>query len=177
MKAKLIVLAVLFAIVSCNSKPSLEKYIVDNSENKNFIQLDVTPNFLNIDKSKLTVEQVKAFNSFEKVNILAFKINTQNQKEFEHEKEKVATILKDEKYQQLMKIGSGKDAMCVSFVGDDAHISEFVVFGTKIDAGFAVIRILGKDMNPAAVMNFMDAIKNSNTSMEQFQPFLNQFKK
>jgi PBP1b-binding outer membrane lipoprotein LpoB len=35
---------------SCNSEPSLQKYFVENTENKNFIALDVSPDILNVDK-------------------------------------------------------------------------------------------------------------------------------
>jgi len=65
----------LFLLISCNSKPSLQKYFVDNSENKDFISLDISPSILNLDKSKLTVEQNEALHSFQKMNILAFKRN------------------------------------------------------------------------------------------------------
>ncbi len=50
---------------------------------------------------------------------------------FEAERAKVNSILKDEKYQQLMKFGSGKEGASVSFVGDDEHIDEFVFFANK----------------------------------------------
>ena len=42
-------------LMSCNSKPSLEKYFVENTENKNFVQVDVSPSILNIEKNKLSI--------------------------------------------------------------------------------------------------------------------------
>jgi hypothetical protein len=41
-----------------------------------------------------------------------------------------------------------KEGASVSFVGTDDHIEEFVFFANKEENGFAVVRILGKDMNP-----------------------------
>ena len=153
-------------LVSCNSKPSLQKYFVDNNENKDFVALDVSPTILNIDKTKLSVEQNKAVASFEKMNILAFKIDGKNNAKYEIEKAKVGTILKDEKYQQLMKFDAGKNGgASVSFVGeDDEHIQEFVLFANKKENGFAVVRVLGKDMNPTAIMTLLSLMKDSKLS-------------
>jgi hypothetical protein len=73
---------------SCNSEPSLQKYFVENTENKNFIALDVSPDILNVDK--LSVAQSDALKSFDKMNVLAFKLNaTTNKAEFEKERAKV----------------------------------------------------------------------------------------
>lgn len=157
-------------LVGCNSEPSLQKYFVENSENKDFIAVDVSPSILNVDASKLTADQVKALQSFDKMNILAFKRNDKNQVQFEAERSKVNTILKDEKYQQLMKFGSGKDGASVSFVGDDEHINEFVLYANKKENGFAVVRVLGKDMNPTTIMNMVSILKESNLDLEQLKP-------
>jgi len=118
----------------------------------------------------LTADQVKALQSFDKMNILAFKRNDKNQAQFEAERSKVNAILKDEKYQQLMKFGSGKDGASVSFVGDDEHINEFVVYANKKENGFAVVRVLGKDMNPTSIMNMISILKESNLDLEQLKP-------
>jgi len=157
-------------LISCESKPTLQKYFVENIENKNFIALDVSPSILNLDQVQLTAEQKTALQSFDKMNVLAFKINDQNKAQFEIEKAKVNTILKDEQYQQLMKFSSGKEGASVSFVGDDEHIDEFVLYANRKDSGFAVIRILGKDMNPTGIMSMLSVLKTSNIDMEQLKP-------
>lgn len=157
-------------LVSCNSEPTLQKYFVENTENKNFIALDVSPNILNVDKTKLSIAQSDALKSFEKMNVLAFKLNDKNKAEFEAERAKVDLILKDKKYQQLMKFGSGKEGASVSFVGTDEHIEEFVFFANKKENGFAVVRILGKDMNPTSVMTMMSVLQQSNIDLEQLKP-------
>jgi len=157
-------------MISCNNEPSLQKYFVENTENKDFIALDVSPSILNLDQTKLSLEQKEAMKTFEKMNVLAFKVNGSNKAEFAAERAKVAKILKNEKYQQLIKFGSGKEGASVSFVGDDEHIDEFVLFANKENAGFAVVRILGKDMNPTSIMTMMTALKNSNINLDQLKP-------
>lgn len=160
----------LLLLTSCNSDPSLQKYFVENTENKNFIALDVSPNILNLDKTKLTTEQSEALKSFDKMNILAFKRNDKNQAEYEVERTKVNTILKNPKYQQLMKFGSGKDGASVSYVGTDENIEEFVIYANRNENGFALVRVLGKNMNPNNIMTLMTVLKESNIDMEQLKP-------
>ena len=159
-----------FLLSSCNNEPTLQKYFVENTENKNFIALDLSPSILNIDATKLSEEQNTALKSFDKMNILAFKLNDKNKAEFEAERAKVNQILKDEKYQQLMKFGSGKEGASVSFVGNDEHIEEFVLFTNKKENGFAVVRILGKDMNPTGIMTIMSVLQKENINLEQLKP-------
>nr|WP_315225031.1 DUF4252 domain-containing protein [uncultured Flavobacterium sp.] len=163
-------LLVLLTLISCNSEPSLQKYFVENSENKDFIALDVSPNILNLDKAKLSATQTEALNSFDKMNILAFKVTDKNKAEFEAERIKVNTILKDPKYQQLMKFGSGKDGASISYVGTDENIEEFVVFANRKENGFVVVRVLGKDMNPNNIMTLLSVLKESKIDMEQLKP-------
>jgi hypothetical protein len=167
---KIVIASTLLLLFGCKTEPSLQKYFVENTENKDFVALDLSPSMLGIDDSKLTASQRDAFKSFEKINVLAFKINDKNKSQFQAEREKVATILKDAKYQQLMKFGSGKQGAQISYVGTDDHIEEFVVYGSKSENGFAVVRILGKDMNPASILEMMEVLKSSNLDLEKLKP-------
>jgi len=163
-------LLLILTLVSCNSDPSLQKYFVENTDNKNFIALDVSPSILNVEKTKLSAEQTEALKSFDKMNILAFKANAANQVQFEAERSKVKAILKDPKYQQLMSFGSGKDGASISYVGSDDNIKEFVVFANRKENGFAVVRVLGENMNPNNIMTLMSVLKESKIDMEQLKP-------
>jgi Domain of unknown function (DUF4252) len=157
-------------LLSCNSEPTLQKYFVENSEKKGFVAMDISPTILNMDKTKLSAEQKTALSSFEKMNFLAFKLDENNQAEYDVESQKVTQILKGETYQQLMKVGSGKDAATISFVGDEDNINEFIVFAKRKENGFAVVRILGNDMNPNNIMTMLSVLKNSNIDMAQLAP-------
>lgn len=157
-------------LMSCNSEPTLQKYFVENTENKNFIAMDVSPTILNVDETKLSVEQNSALHSFDKMNILAFKLDEKNKDQFEVERAKIDVILKDPKYQQLMKFGSGKQSASISYVGSDEHIEEFVLFANRKETGFAVIRVLGKDMNPTNIMTMLSVLKESKIDLEQLKP-------
>ncbi|WP_264531170.1 DUF4252 domain-containing protein [Flavobacterium sp. N502540] len=172
MKANVITsaLLVLLTLVSCNSTPSLQKYFVENTDNKDFIALDISSSILNVEKAKLSAEQNEALKSFDKMNILAFKETSKNQAQFETERGKLKEILKNPKYQELMKVGSGKDGASISYVGADDNIEEFVVFANKKESGFVVVRVLGKNMNPNNIMTLMSVMKQSNINMDQLKP-------
>lgn len=165
-----IAIALSLLLSGCNSEPSLQKYFVESSEKKEFIALDVSPSIINLDKTKMTAEQKTALASFDKMNILAFKADSTNKAEYDVESQKVTQMLKNEKYQELMKVGSGKDGASVSFVGDEDHINEFVLFAKRKENGFAVVRILGNDMNPNNIMNMISLLKSSNVDLEQLKP-------
>ncbi|WP_348800541.1 DUF4252 domain-containing protein [Flavobacterium adhaerens] len=162
---------------SCNSHPSLQKYFVENTENKNFIALDVSSNILDVDKTKLTIAQSEALHSFEKINVLAFKLDDKNKAEFEVEREKMHSILKDSIYQPLMKFGKGKEGASVCYVETDGKINEFVIFANQQNSGFAVVRILGDDMNPTNIVNMISVLKESKIDLEQLKPLQELIKK
>ena len=118
----------------------------------------------------MTAEQKTALESFDKMNIIAFKINDKNKDTYEEESAKVSQILKSDTYQELMTVGSGKDAASISFVGDEDNIGEFVLFAKRKDNGFAIVRILGNDMNPNNIMTMLSVLKTSEIDMEQLKP-------
>lgn len=169
MKSIFIYALLALLLVSCQSEPSLQKYFVEHSENKDFISVDVSPSVLKLEKVKMTADQTKALESFDKMNVLAFKCDGKNQAQYEAECVKVSAILKDEIYQQLMKVGSGKDGASISFVGEDEHIDEFVIYANKTESGFAIVRVLGKDMSPTTIMNMISILKDSNLDLEQLK--------
>ena len=173
---KLLCSLLLMSFIACEKEPSLQKYFVEKTESTDFISVDMSPSILNIKPDALSTEQQEALKTFKKMNILAFKINEENKTKFDGERTKVKEILKDEKYQELMKFGSGKEGAAVYFVGKDDAIEEFVLYGSKDENGFAVVRILGDKMNPEDFMTLVGALQKSDIDMEQLKPLEGIFK-
>lgn len=148
-------------IAACSSTQSLQEYYVDNSENPNFIIVDVPASILNLEEAELTKTQRQAMESLRKLNVLAFKINSNNAQEYEVEKAKVTKILKDDKFVELMKLNSKYGKGTIKYLGDEDAIDEFVIFGSSDDKGFALIRVLGKDMNPAHLIQLVKAVQTA----------------
>jgi len=149
------------ALSACSSKQSLQEYYVDNSENPNFISLDVPTSILNLKAEELTETQQTALQSLKKLNLLAFKKTCENEAEYEVEKAKVNAILKNDDFVELMKLNSQYGKGVIKYVGDEDAIDEVIIYGSSDDKGFALIRVLGKDMNPAYIVQLMKAIQKS----------------
>ena len=171
MKKLIALVSCLILLWSCEDKPTLQKYFVKNTESAKFIALDLASNIIKTDKVALSETEKASLESFEKMNILAFRADSTNTADYDKEIKEVKAILKDESYQQLMKAGSGNDGAAIYFVGnDDEHIEEFVVLAGKKENGFAVVRVLGNDMNPTHVMNMLSLLQKSQVDMEQLKP-------
>lgn len=151
---------------ACASQQSLQEYYVDNMENPNFISLDIPASILKMEEVELTSVQKEAIESLKKFNLLAFKKTSDNATEYKMEKAKVKEILKDEEFTELMKINSGYGKGVIKYVGDDDAIDEVIIYGDSKEKGFALIRVLGDDMNPAHIIQLMQAIQKSDYSGE-----------
>lgn len=173
---KYLSLGLVIVVVGCKNEPTLQKYFVEKSENKDFTVLDVTPNILNLEKTKLSSNEKEALESFDKVNILTFKADDKNQIQFEAEKKKILSILKDKKYESLIKVSMGKDGAEFKCVGEGEHIDEFILYGNRAENGLAVIRITGDDMNPTTVLEMLKLMQKSKIDVEQLKPLQELFK-
>lgn len=170
---------VLFAsmLVSCDQHPSLQKYYVDSNDNPEFVNFDIPASIIQLKDENVSEETRKTLESIKKVNILGYQLKENNKENFKVEKQKVREILKNPKYQDLITIGHGKQSYTVKFLGEENAIDEVIFFGTDIERGFALVRVLGNDMDPSKMMSLAQQIKldNSDGSMEQLESLLKGF--
>lgn len=75
------------------------------------------------------------------------------------EKEKVVQILKNPKYKQLMRMNGGKGNVSVNYLGTEDAIDEVVIFGSDNSKGFALVRVIGENMDPSEIMKISQQIK------------------
>lgn len=161
-------LLVLGAIVlsSCSTTQSLQEYYVDNTENPSFLAFDIPTSILNLDAAELNEEQKIAYESLRKLKILAFKKTGDNVAAYKTEKKKVKDILANDDYEELMKMNTEFGSASVRFKGGDDAIDEVVIFGDNKDKGFALVRVLGDEMNPAHFVKLLQALEKSNFNGE-----------
>lgn len=148
-------------LAACSSQQSLQEYYVDNSENPNFIALDVPASILKLNEESLSSSQKEAVESLRKFNMLAFKKTADNVAEYRTEKAKVKEILKDDEFVELMKINSQYGKGVIKYLGDEDAIDEVIIYGDSKDMGFALVRVLGKNMNPAYIVQLMQVLQKS----------------
>ena len=148
-------------IQACSSTQSLQEYYVDNAENPNFLSFDVPASMMNLEKIEMSETQKEALRSLKKLNILAFRKTEINGAEYKVEKEHVNAILKNSKYTELMKMNTEFGKATVKFLGDDDAIDEVIIYGNNDDKGFALVRVLGNDMNPAHMAQLLEVVQKS----------------
>lgn len=147
-----------------------------NSENSNFLAIDFGADILKVSKDKLSEDEKQALNSFKKLNIVAFKKTADNEALYQKEKTEVQNILKENStYEQLMRFGSKKQGASIYAVGKGEKFDEFVLFGNQNDTGFAIVRIIGKNMTPNHLMSLMSIVQKADIDQEQIKPLIESF--
>lgn len=161
--------AVLALLTSCSSEPSLQKYYVENGGKSNFAAFDIAPNFVNSDTIILSAKEKEALESVRKFNVLIYKKDSLDTGNYQKEMSTVKTLLKDEKYEELMHFGGSGRGVTISAVGEGNDVNEFVFFMHQDSNGFSVVRVLGDDMNPNNIFQMVELLQKGNLNLGQFQ--------
>ncbi|MBK5210015.1 MAG: DUF4252 domain-containing protein [Flavobacteriaceae bacterium] len=166
LKISIVVLFISLLTTACDTNPSLQKYIVDSKENNEFISIDLPSSILKLKDGDVSEEVKKTLKTIKKVNFLALQLNETNLELFNTEKEKVKKILKNPKYKQLVRMNLGKGNVTVNYLGDEDAIDEVVIFGSDNQRGFALVRVIGENMNPAEIFSLTQEIKLDGDSQQ-----------
>ncbi len=154
-----LVIAVVLLTIACDSNPSLQKYYVDSKENSEFISIDLPSSILQLKDTEASKDIKNTLETIKKVNFLALQLSETNKELYSLEKEKVNSILKNPKYKQLMRMKLGKSNVSIHYLGEEDAIDEVVIFGSDTEKGFAIIRVIGENMNPADILKLTQNIK------------------
>ena len=164
------------ALVSCKDEASIQNYFVAHQDLPDYLTLDLSPKMLDISEVELSEEQKDVYKSFEKVNILAYKVKDVSKENYAEEFEKVKIIFKNEKYSELMEFSDNGMKFKVSTIGDDDSVDEFLVLASSSDYGFAVVRVLGNDMQPEKLYQLISEMQNADVDENQLQKLMDYFK-
>jgi len=163
-------------VIGCNQGESLQSYYVTNQEKPNFLSIDIPTSFLKIDEDELNEEQLEAYNSVDKLNMLGYSVDD-DEEAFKAEVTKIQGILNNPKYEDLIRGGNNKDGkFVVKMIGDGDLIDELIIFGSANDKGFAIIRVLGDDMDPVKIMKLGDVVNkftSEENAVNDFMDFFN----
>lgn len=176
MLPKFLLIFSLFLGLGCSQEPTLQSYFVAHQEASGFMSVDIPISFLNPDEIQLTDVQREAVDSIDKLNMIAYSLKDGTKEEFNSELATIKTILKAEKYNELMRGGNTTDGkLYIKYIGEDSEIDELIVFGFSSDNGFAIVRVLGDDMELSKIMK-LDSVINQfdtkNANVEDFMKFL-----
>jgi len=108
--------------------------------------------------------------------MLGYRLADDNVEQYKAELIKVQNILKNDKYEELFRGGNSTDGkIVVKYIGTDTSIDELIVFGSLNDKGFAIIRVLGNNMEPVKLMQLRSVIQNANPNESNVKDFMNFF--
>lgn len=170
-----ILLFALVVVVSCKDETSIQQFYVDSEANEDYLMIDIPTSIISLPESA-TPEAKQAYNSIDKVNLLAFKINETNKANYQSEKLKVLKILKNPAYIELMRMNSNGRKIIAKYVGTENEMEEALIFVSDNNQGFALARVLGEDMKPENMIKLLNNIQNIDKDSEVFSKVSTFFK-
>ncbi|NMH28146.1 DUF4252 domain-containing protein [Flavobacterium silvaticum] len=170
--------SVLLFLVTClflscakREDKTLQEYMVTKSQEPDYFSVDFNPSMFKPATSNLTSNEQQALKGVEKLNVIAYHSDSIPAAFYKSETTKIKKFLtQDSQYQELMHVNSGKDGGMISYVGNDEHIDELVLFGKQHDNGFAIVRVIGKDMTPETVFALFKVIRERGFGVKELKP-------
>jgi len=162
--------AAALSFVSCSSEPTMQKYLVEKADARDFIAIDASSSILKNKSVKFTAEEREAIDAIKGINVLVFKATKDNKAAFESESTAAKGLLKTDGYEPLVKINSNGIVASINTKGEGDKIDEFVVYAQQPETGFGVIRITGDNITPNTVMTVAAMIQKTGINAEQFKP-------
>jgi len=146
-------------LVACNKQPSIQEYYIEKQDSGDFIAIDLPASILKVGEGA-SEETRETLSTIKKMNILAFKVNDSNQQEFDAEYTKVKEILKNDNYNELMRMKHEGINIVINYLGDEEAVDEFILFASDKNRGFALARVLGDHMEPQKIIKMAEDFKN-----------------
>lgn len=148
----------LLVITACNSSQSLQEYLVEKRDSGEFISIDLPKSLFKFDSLELNNQQQQALASIEKVNVLALKYDETRKDFYQQEKATIQQILKSEQYNELARFKWDKINLVLTYEGNDEAVDEMILFGSDNSKGLVILRLLGKNMQPAQMTQLAMAL-------------------
>ena len=165
-----LVFLILFAS-SCKNEKSLQNYLVDTSGKEGFYTGDLPVSSILSAKANVSEDIKATIKSIKKINVAFLPKTANNTAAYEVEKGKLKNIFSNNKaYKSLMSMKVKGMNVNVYYAGNTNSVDEVIAFGYGETAGVGVARLLGKNMNPAKIIETLSSIDfdENNASLKQF---------
>ena len=145
--------------ISCEQGPSLQQYFVEKIDDPSFLIVNLPIKIDSLFKDNITAQEQKAVANVGKLNLLFYKKSDDQTEKYKTEVDRVKKILSAKRYQHLMDFKAFDKAQGnFLFEGETDSIDEGIVFVSADEMGFGVLRILGDQINPAALLTLSKKI-------------------
>ena len=157
----LLVLAAVTLIMSCQPAMTLQRYFLESQENADFTLIEIPSSLLGASLEDLTPEQIATFSSLRKVSVLMYR-NAEKKEFIASQQSLINSFLKSDGFEALVSARMKGEAQASILIrGAVDQIDEAVFFGFAEGEGFVLARILGEQMNPAAFLQLVDSLEES----------------
>ena len=155
---------------SCKNE-SLQSYLVESQDKKEFSHISIPSTILQLGNSSISEDERKAYESIKKVNITGLLKKNASEGQYETEKQKLKSILKNSDYKTLMNFKDKGNNITLYYTGETDAIDEIIAFGYGNEIGVGIARILGDNMNPNAILKMLQStnLDKSNLNLSQFK--------
>lgn len=170
----ILILFVAVGFTSCG-EASLQKYFVEKQDDPKFMKLDLAPSLLEGKNQNVEAEEKEALKGIKKINVVAFPIKEDNKERFELERKEVELILEQEQYVELTRVKSSNWSFTVNYTGAETAIDEVIVDVVNNEQGFAVFRMIGDDLRPEQIVQFVLTAKDGGIDFSAFEGLQNIF--
>ena len=164
-----LVFLLLLIVSACDDKKSLQAYIVNSSEKQEFMYGDLPVGLMLAPKEDASEDVKETIKSIKKMNVVFFKKTKENAADYEIEKSKLKNIFTNKTYKTLGVFKTKGMNMKLYYTGQTDQINEVIAFGYGKKVGVGVARLLGKNMNPARIMEMMNNIQLDTSMIQQGQ--------
>lgn len=170
------VMALMLIVLSCKNEGSIQTYFVEHQDLPEYKALDISPKMIDFSKAPLNSEQKETLNTLEKFHVLLYRIANENTEAYTVELEKAKGVFKNEKYNELMEFSSNGNKFRINTIGADDAVDEILVLMSSKDLGFAVVRVLGDEMNPENMVKLANELQSSEFDESQLDDIMDFFK-
>lgn len=140
-------------LFSCNNKKTLQGYLVESHDKKEFVNIDLPIGVFEFTEDILSEEDKDVYESVKKISLTALPIKKSNETSYEKEKTVLKSIFEDSDYKKLISYKKSGNNINIYYSGEANRIGEIIAFGYGKDLGIGVARILGEEMNPSKIIS------------------------
>lgn len=167
LKYSISLVLIALTLVSCSER-SLQKYLVEKQDDEHFVKMDLAASLLQGKESDFTEEEEKTLSTIKKINVVAYPITKEDSINYDVERTELKEILNQEQYKELARIKNNQWDATIKYTGEEDAIEELIVFASDDKRGFAVFRVLGKDMRPDEILQLFKSADKNNLDFSKF---------
>ena len=161
--------------VSCSDK-SLQKYLVEKQDDAKFVKVDLATSLLEGKNSNFGPEEKDILKTIKKINVVAYPIKNGDTTDYIAEKKELESILSQDRYKDLTRIKSNDWNAALKYTGEEDAIDEVIVYANDNTRGFAVFRLLGKNMRPDQMLKLMNSVERGDLDLSRLGGLIDIFK-